>query len=262
MKPIINKKEVQIQEVHTLFEATNAETLISAHKSNDTEEMNNKHTILLHGWGNNIKDLVHWEKKLLDENIGGYVWKTQYDTGKSFDTVAASFIKLFKSKESEGYVFNDVRILAYSMGGLVARKMMALGFRANLLTSVCSPHEGLMNQIPAINDGVKSLKKNSKEITAITNDPIDIKNRNKFMFRGFNYTCTGNNTSFDDDTVVDLYSATGNGLGDLISRNTIHWNYPDKHGPIWFTDNLAPHRLPLREEFTNDAIGDLIPLFK
>jgi len=248
----------KVNDDYSLFEATHSDYLLVAEENRRANSNPTKHTVLFHGWGNNMEDLKNWKQKLIDENIEGWIWTSQYDTGKSFDDVGLHFYNEFRKKEQEGFVFNDVRILAYSMGGLVARKLISLGFEVNCMVSVCSPHEGLMNEIPAINDGVKSLKKNSTEILSITNNSIDIENRYKYVFTGFKYHCTGNNTFFDNDTVVDLYSALGDNLEELSSRNALDWGYPKKNGPIWYTDNIAPHRLPLREEYTNDSIGYLI----
>lgn len=262
MKNTVDSQKHTVSETFSMFEATGSEYSLSVVEGANVRNNPSKHTILFHGWGNKEVDLENWKNKLLAEGIDGYVWTTQYDTGKSFNDAGLWFYDEFKRREQEGYIFEDVRLLCYSMGGLVGRRLISLGFKVNLLVSVCSPHEGLRDNIPAINDGVKSLKVNSRELNAMTNNQIDIENRKNFVFTGFTYSCEGNHTSYEDDTVVNLYSAVGDNLGSLKNRHAIKWSYPNTNGPIWFTDERAPHQLPLKNEYTSSAIGYLINLFR
>lgn len=158
-------------------------------------------------------------------------------------------------KAREGHRFEDVTFLCYSMGGLVARQMVAQGFPVTRLATVCSPHGGMMYgwAFPAPDAGANSLKQGSPELSWLNNHPREGALRGRYMFTSVVYNFRNGLGSWDhdDDTAVDGWSARGDGLGAMVRRQKVKLNYeggvgvqvgaPHKEGmdPKWFRDVVA-----------------------
>ena len=58
--------------------------------------------------------------------------------------------------------FDNIVVIAYSMGGLVARKFLSLGFPYTKLITLCTPHEGIFTHVAEWGGpGAKSMHEKS-----------------------------------------------------------------------------------------------------
>lgn len=125
------------------------------------DEAKQKHCILLHGWGllgmgdngeamRPMMDAIR--TKVPDWNY----WLTTYDAhGRSFSTNARELKPMFLNNTK--YDFTNTVFVTYSMGGQVARQMVADGFPCLALATICSPHHGLLGWVPTPDFGSMSV---------------------------------------------------------------------------------------------------------
>lgn len=189
----------------------------------------NEHVIVLHGWGKTKEDMHEWVKYVQsqDEFKGATLWNVGYPTQLNFKEGAALVKTFFDEQQKAGYVFERVTFIGYSMGGIIARQLIADGFSVDKLITVCTPHHGINWFVPPVDAGVLSLRRNSKELTELNANPRDIKMRKKYQFCSIAYTI---NYHFglrkqDADTTVSGSSARGEGLGPNIKRSTALLSY-------------------------------------
>lgn len=182
-----------------------------------------KHIIILHGWGKTKEDMKSWMGFIKSTSFSNdkTIWNVGYASKLKFTDVANFLMSFFEQKKSEGFNFEDVYFIGYSMGGIIARQMIADGFSVTKLVSICSPHLGLHWFIPGIiNAGVSSLKQTSKELESLNSNAIEQKMRNRYMFCSIGYSIKNRFGTIkqDGDTIVAGKSARGEGLGVEIER--------------------------------------------
>lgn len=198
----------------------------------DTETVCDRHLMLLHGWGSEPSAMQRWFDAIKASGAFAdrYVWNLHYDYRKPFQVGAAALIQGLQNQAQAGHRFNNVLLLGYSMGGVVARQMVTQGFPVTRLVSVCSPQQGLMygDFFPPADDGVVSIKENSDALRALNGDPREASLRNRYLFIAVQYehkNLLGQTSFQDDDTVVNGSSARGDALGPYVRRHNVRLAY-------------------------------------
>ena len=190
-----------------------------------------RHIIVLHGWGNKAADMNRWVGALKEAGLNAdrYLWNLQYDYTKQFPIAAKTLLAYFKEQAAKGHNFRDVLFLCYSMGGVVARQMIAQGFPVTRLATVCSPHLGMMYgpAFPGVDPGVQSLKQGSSELTRLNSDPREGALRSRYFFASVSYRHANGlgQWDHDDDTAVDGWSARGDSLSGGLRRHKVWLKY-------------------------------------
>lgn len=138
----------------------------------------------------------------------------EYDTSKSFVRGAAQMARYIKECNVDT---SQLHIFAYSMGGLVARQMIANGMRPRCLFTYCTPHLGTMPGIQWVwpNQGSQSMFPLSADLGRLNKNARDIAYRKYVTAIGFMYFAPQPEMQ---DGLVGLHSATGTGLGFGASR--------------------------------------------
>jgi pimeloyl-ACP methyl ester carboxylesterase len=195
------------------------------------DESTTKHIILLHGWGLDASGLQDMSKALqaLPQCADRRFWNLTYDTHWTGFEQNAKTIRA--ALEAQPYAFEDVIFVGYSMGGIVAREMVALGFPCSALLTICSPHSGPMPYL--LFPGPRSMAKGSPALKSLNSNPRDIAHRNHYYL--FAITFTDSLGFHHTDGIVPHVSALGENLGDVALRHTEHLNYkvPAWYDPHW-----------------------------
>lgn len=189
-----------------------------------------------------------------------------YDAHQSFSRSGTNFANLFKGWSGR-YDLSKTVLVGYSMGGLVARQMVAEGLPFARLYTTCTPHHGvlpyLLHNIAGqyyfnFNRGSASMAPNSRELRALNGGDRHL--HGKYYCHGINYTDA---TLFhNDDTITHCDHATMVGsriayrwathIGLLSSVEELPFQphlrgYSNKRE--WFTGRWAP------TEFINRVDG-------
>jgi len=192
-----------------------------------------KHCILLHGWNSDASAMDAIKGVLMNfpEARNWRFWWLNYDSHlASFKTSAHQLVNLLAAQP---YDFSTTVFVAYSMGGLVARQMIASGFPAKALVTICTPHHGVAPWVPTPNTGTQSMAPWSADLAALNNNPTDAAHRRSYHFFGITYSDIRG--KHEDDVIVTIGSAMGDTLGDTATRLKIHLDYgnglagPDPH---------------------------------
>ena len=188
----------------------------------------NKHLFLLHGWSNTSKDMERWLTAIKSAGVAGSrtIWNVTYASNKAFPDATAELIRLIKEKP--GYLWEDVQIVGFSMGGLIARTFVASGLPVTRLATCCSPHLGLMDHVlQPFDPGVMSLRKGSRELQWLNNHKTESARRRGYMFLAVQHTHKNDLGTWRQphDTVVEDFSARGDGLGVQIQRENVNVLY-------------------------------------
>lgn len=146
---------------------------------------------------------------------------------------------LSRQHKRMSYPTNNVHFFGYSMGGLVARQMVAQGIVPRSLTTYCTPNEGtgwwVPNGIP-FNNGSSSMFENHNDLTVLNSRPSEIQYRNRYTTYGFWYK-GGFNSTHDNDGMIEERSANMRGLSVGPRRA-----FKCKHSAEgWFTPIASPH---------------------
>jgi pimeloyl-ACP methyl ester carboxylesterase len=183
---------------------------------------NTKNCILIHGWNSSSNDMVKLRDVAMKlPSAAGYsFWLANYDTNKPF-VENAKLLKEVFLKQS-GYDFNNSLVIAYSMGGVVARSMYVQGFKFKNLVTICTPNQGLAPWVPTPTPGTMSIAPWSSDLKNLNNNPTDIGKRSSYHMFGITYDDLRGH--HEDDAVVEVGSATGANLGS-VNRGKINLNY-------------------------------------
>ena len=208
-----------------------------------------RHCVLLHGWHSTERQMRAWQRALqeLPEAEGVHFWRVSYDTHwKSFQRSARQVMQELRRRDSD---WSDTLLIGYSMGGIVARQMVAYGFPCQSLIALCSPHNGAMAWSPlrfplAGDPGAGTLVSWSPKLRALNNNPRDRAHRSRYHFRAI--TFSDRRGFHDNDGIVGRPSAMAEALGPVASRAITHFHYQQK--PEFFTDphmgGMSPRSLP------------------
>ncbi|MBL7002403.1 MAG: hypothetical protein ISR69_00065 [Gammaproteobacteria bacterium] len=196
-----------------IIEAAELIPIRCLHEPINTKEQSSKHIIILHGWNSGANDMNKMIDALLQiPNVNNYyVWSFSYETWRTgFDKAA---ILLENKIDQLPLHFNNTIFFTYSMGGLIARQLIANGMQCTALITICTPHDGILPNIPLLpwDKGEKSMLKDSPQLIALKNHPRDISLRNVFYCFGFGYI-NNEGVRVCDDKIVSLPSALANNL--------------------------------------------------
>ncbi len=204
------------------------------------------HVVLMHGWHSTERQMRAWERALQGDNNHCTFWRVTYDTHwKSFQRSARRIIKALRK---EGVRDGDVTLIGYSMGGIIARQMVAYGFKCKNLITLCSPHHGALGwsamRIPLLLDpGATTLMQHSRTLKQLNTNKRDREMREKYHFLALTYR--DGRGEHAHDGVVARDSALGAKLGEVGSRTHLEINYHERNA--FFTD---PHILGMSPEAT------------
>lgn len=212
------------------FFSHNQERQLYVDTVSSQDETSNKHIIILHGWGKTEEDMSAWVNFMKNSSFSKdkTIWNIGYPSSLKFTKVADHLMSFFDKKKREGFNFEKVFFIGYSMGGIIARQMIANGFPVTKLVTVCSPHHGLNWFVPAVDEGVSSLKHTSEELKVLNANSKELSMRDRYLFCSIGYTINYRlgNREQDSDTMVVGKSARGVELeGDIKrSRTQIQYN--------------------------------------
>jgi len=208
-----------------------------------------RHCVLLHGWHSTERQMRAWHNALqeLPEAKGVHFWRVTYDTHwKSFRRSALQVAHELRRLDSD---WSGTLLMGYSMGGIVARQMVAYGFPCRKLIALCSPHHGAMTwsplRFPLVGDpGAATLTSWSPALRDLNGNRRDIAHRPNYHLRAI--TFSDRRGAHDNDGIIARHSALGEELGEVASRATSHFNYERR--PDFFTDphmgGMHPKGLP------------------
>lgn len=182
-----------------------------------------RHVVLIHGH-NCLPEFLDGLCATLRAVPGAENWRfwfAEYDTHwKPFSRSAAEIAKALRAS---GENFEDVIVVGHSLGGVVARQMVADGFPCRALFALGSPHQGFVPWWPFAEAGTLSMHSISRRLHMLNRNPRDIAARRKYHFlaAGFRDPLGEHN----HDTLVSLDSALGSTLGSVAARWELHFSY-------------------------------------
>jgi len=202
-----------------------------------------KHCLVLHGWASDCSALGQMREKLraLPQAATWRFWDIGYDT--SWTRFPDSARQILAQLQQHPYDFTHSVLIGYSMGGVVARQLVALGLPCHGLITSCSPHHGPVKWMPMPYRGLRSIAAWSPDSAALNRHPRDVAHRHRYRFYA---------VSFDDplghhehDGMVPVPSALGSRLGPVAVRETICMRYANvaHFNPHWrgmFPQHMAP----------------------
>jgi pimeloyl-ACP methyl ester carboxylesterase len=191
-----------------------------------------------------------WHRVLREADPDRSVWRLSYDTHwKGFSRSAREVMAALKKQNLEG---DDVVLIGYSMGGIVARQMIAYGFPARSVVTLCSPHHGALGwsllRFPILSDpGASTLTQWSRSLHRLNAHPRDIAARKNYHLMSI--TFRDKRGEHEHDGIVGQKSAEGELLGDVASRTHLRFDYGRR---AFFTDphmlGMSPNAVaPMRE---------------
>ena len=182
-----------------------------------------KHCLVLHGWSLNERDVDELTQAIagLEAARDWNFWDISYDT--QWTSFPDSAQRIAQSLRKTGADFSETILLGYSMGGLVARQMVADGWPCRALVTLCSPHHGPRAFMPPVGRGPRSLMSRSPFLRALNSNPRDIAMRSRYHF--FAVTYDDRLGHHDHDGIVPHRSALGMNLDGMATRKTMSLHY-------------------------------------
>jgi pimeloyl-ACP methyl ester carboxylesterase len=210
------------------------------------------HCILVHGWASDARAMRHLRKALreLPQAARWRFWDVTYDTSwTAFPDSARQIVNQLQAREHD---FALTILIGYSMGGLVARQMVAEGFPVSNLVTLCTPHHGPARWVPMPLRGPRSLAQWSHFARKLNANPRDVAARRHYHFFAVTYRdLFGVHRS---DGMVSLRSALGLRLGEVASRHTMQLKYKT---PISVMMPFDPHWRAMFPQYIQPAIAHI-----
>ena len=226
----------------------------------DKSAASDQHCLVLHGWSLNEHGMVDLTEALaaLPAARDWNFWDISYDT--QWSPFAHSARHIAAALRRQPFQFARTILVGYSMGGLVARRMIADGFPCEALLTLCTPHHGLVPWLPPIGRGLRSMTSQSRLLHALNRDRRDQDHRHRYHFFAATYTDLLGFHSHDG--VVPLASALGQHLGPVAQRETVHLHYTKvaSYDPHWRAKHpqyMAPVMETASRLFAADLRGPL-----
>ena len=211
-----------------------------------------KHCILIHGWASDARAMRHVRDELrqLPEAEDWRFWDISYDT--TWTPFPANARAIITELQKRDYDFSRTILIGYSMGGLVARQMVAEGFPVEALVTLCTPHHGPARWLPVPTRGPRSLAKWSRFTRELNCNPRDAQARKKYHF--FAVTFRDKFGAHKNDGMVSQSSALGLELGEVASRQTMKLKYSI---PVAALMPFDPHWRAMFPRYIQPAIAHI-----
>jgi len=202
-----------------------------------------KHCLVLHGWASDSTALGQLRDNLraLPQAATWRFWDVSYDT--SWTRFPQSARLILAQLQQHSFDFSHSILIGYSMGGLVSRQLVALGFPCHALISSCSPHHGPVKWMPMPYHGLRSIASWSHDIAALNRNERDRAHRDHYRFYAITYDDPLGH--HEHDGMVPAHSALGLQLGPVAVRRKINLKYSrvTTWNPHWrgmFPQFIAP----------------------
>jgi pimeloyl-ACP methyl ester carboxylesterase len=205
------------------------------------------HCVIMHGWHSLYAPLTGLENALRTQPNGHHVrfWRVTYDT--HWKTFGQSAREISSALRRQGVVPENTLLVGYSMGGVVARAMVADGFNAAGVLCNCSPHFGPAPWMPSGDIGSLSIAPWSAKLARLNRHPTDIRRRGDYFFQAFTFTDRSGYQRHD--RIVLERSALAEGLPGPITRNSTKLEYPR------LAPTCDPHLHGMWPQFLPEAIA-------
>lgn len=198
--------------------------------------------VLLHGWHSLYAPMRDLENTLRLQHPNARLWRGSYDSHwKTFDRSARELMARLRAR---GVDPQRTLLVGYSMGGIVARSMIAQGFAARGVLCLCSPHLGPALHVHFADVGSLSIAGWNWPLHRLNHGRhSDIARRSDYFFQGFTFTDA---TGFcRHDRIVSSRSAMGSGLRGVGKRQLSHLTYPNvAPGPHPHLQGMNPRHIP------------------
>lgn len=194
--------------------------------------------VLLHGWGLNAQSLDYMVAALGRICPHRRIWRVTYDTNwTAWEHSARDILNELRAQNPN---WHDTILVGYSMGGIVARSIVAQGFEARAVVTLCSPHHGPLPYL--IFPGPRSLSRHNVMMRALNENPRDIEARARLHCLAIVYRDLLG--SHHHDGMVAEPSALGSHLGPVASRHStmLHYSNTAWYDPHW--RGKDPYYLP------------------
>lgn len=180
--------------------------------------------VIMHGWHSLYAPLGRNEGALRALPHGGKVrfWRVTYDT--HWRTFGQSAREISMSLQKCGVEPKNTLLVGYSMGGVVARAMIAQGFDAAGALCLCSPHFGPAPWMPSGDLGSLSIAPWGDRLARLNRHPRDIARRGDYFFQAF--TFRDRSGVQRHDRIVTERSALATGLEGAMTRQSTQLQYP------------------------------------
>lgn len=180
------------------------------------------------------------------EPLGFAVWAMRYDTLNSFRWAGVNCAHHLRSS---GLPLENVHLFGYSMGGLVARTMVADGIPARTVYTYTSPNEGtgwwvpnLLANLGGDNAGALSMMGQSADLAWLNNQSPEVQHRDKLVAIGFRHKGAWGDTH-ENDGMSELHSQCMQKVSQVKPGLALMWGWPkniNKHNV--FENFFQPHR--------------------
>lgn len=185
---------------------------------------------LLHGWHSLYSPMMKLENALRERIAGARLWRVSYDSHwKPFPRSAREVSARLKAAGANP---QRTLLVGYSMGGVVARSMVAQGFDARAVVCLCSPHLGPALHIPFGDVGSLSLAYSAPYLKQLNRNPRDIARRGDYFLQSITFRDASG--EHREDRIVSQRSASGRGLVGIEHRANTHLVF----------DGIAPGPIP------------------
>lgn len=202
-----------------------------------------KHCLVIHGWASDSTALGQFRDTLraLPQAASWRFWDISYDT--SWTRFPVSARQILAELQQSDFDFSHSILIGYSMGGLVSRQLVALGFPCHALITSCSPHHGPVRWMPMPYQGLRSIASWSHDIAALNRNARDVSHRDRYRLYAITYDDPLGH--HEHDGMVPAHSALGNRLGPVALRHKINLKYSrvTTFNPHWrgmFPQFIAP----------------------